>query len=267
MEVHKPDFVALRMDDPGACSKRYEVYSDTQWNLKGIRLSANWLFLKYLPPFRKWGVYRELTAADWERIFTLLQTYHARMTVAVTATWVESKDRLIPYPQKFPEAAAALREGVQAGLVQIANHGLTHCRTENNQFKPRWFESNRSMHREFYPDLGYEAQYSRLERAQGILQHWLKSDVLTLVPPGNLFQETTLEAAAALGFRYVWCATVPRQAHGLTVLGNEHSLAFHDRELVLEGLGWLQAHLEANQQKRFLFAEDLAQQQFVERLS
>src|SRR3989442_5561 len=56
---------ALRLDDVGASSKRYEVYSTRSWGLGRLRISGNWLFLKYLPGVKRWAPYRELTAAEW----------------------------------------------------------------------------------------------------------------------------------------------------------------------------------------------------------
>ena len=80
-----------------------------------------------MPPVKRWGPYRELTAGAWERILDALGAAGARMTVALTAGWVEPDGRVTPYPQKFPEAAAVVREGARGGALEVANHGYTHC--------------------------------------------------------------------------------------------------------------------------------------------
>ena len=119
--------VALRLDDVGAASKAHEVYGLTRLRLGdwSLPFPGNALFLKYVPPIKRWGPYRELAAADWEAIVTVLQAMSARMTVAVTAGWVERDGRVVPYPQKYPAAARALREGARRGVVEI---GRASCR-------------------------------------------------------------------------------------------------------------------------------------------
>src|SRR5262245_32614029 len=108
--------IALRMDDVGAASKRYEVYSNWNAGIGPLRVSGNWLFLKYLRPFKAWGPYPEIHVDQWRRIVSLLDRYRAKLTVAITAAWVESADRVVPFPERFPREAAALRKGAAAGL-------------------------------------------------------------------------------------------------------------------------------------------------------
>ena len=45
----------IRMDDVGAASKRHEVYGLTRLALGPFRVPfpGNWLWLKYLPPFKR----------------------------------------------------------------------------------------------------------------------------------------------------------------------------------------------------------------------
>ena len=89
--------IVLRFDDIGASSKRYEIYSSFRRTLGPLGTPGDWLFLKYLPGLRAWGPYRELRAPTWRKIFELLERYDARITLGVTATWVEREDRLVPY--------------------------------------------------------------------------------------------------------------------------------------------------------------------------
>lgn len=244
--------LCLRIDDIGASSKRFEVYS------KRFRGLGNWLFLKYLPGLRAWGPYREMTEGDWEAVFRILQDFRAKLTVAVTAAWVERDASLSPFPAKFPGEAAKLKEGLEAGLLEIANHGLTHCVLDGFRFRPRPFSSNRVSHREFWDWLPEAVHLDHLARSQDILQGYFRRPVTTLVPPGNVFCEATLRAARSVGIERVNCNTAGRPFPGLKIVGNEEVLAFHDRELVLMGTGWLRDRLAAQPaHARYVFANEL----------
>jgi len=251
--------IALRLDDVGACSKRYEIYSDFGVHLGPVSLSANWLCLKYLFPFRKWGPYREMTAPEWYSIFRLLESHKARLTVAVTAAWAESEQQLIPFPTRFPGEAAALKEGVQQGLIEVANHGLTHCVLQGDAFKPRWFSSNRQFHREFWDWIPLAQQEEHLRWSQDILQNYFQTNVVTFVPPGNVFTENTLKIAQRYGLRYVSCNVGPYQLGGMVILGNEGVIAFHDRDIVLKGVEWFKRLLDQHAGETFCFLRDLAE--------
>lgn len=249
---------ALRMDDVGASTKRYEVYSKKSWGIGRARVSGNWLFLKYLPGLKAWGPYRELEADEWRAVIDLLERASASMTVAVTAAWADGSERVTPFPERFPAAAAALREGVRRGRIEIANHGLTHCVLDDDLFKPRWFSSNRPYHREFLPSVPLSVQERHIQRAQDILQQYFETPVVTFVPPGNVYSDATLDIAQRHGLRYVSCATPPRQHGAMTVIGNEDVVAFHDRDLVVGGVGWLGATLDGHPATRFCSVAELA---------
>jgi peptidoglycan/xylan/chitin deacetylase (PgdA/CDA1 family) len=239
--------VALRLDDVGAASKANEVYGVTRLPIGGWSLPfpGNALFLKYVPPIKRWGPYRELTAADWERIAEMLRAASARMTVAVTAGWVESDGRVVPYPEKFPPAARALRECARRGLVEIAHHGYTHCVLEGRRYLPHAWASNRTYHREFHDWVPAATHREHVRRAQGILQDFFGMPVLTFVPPGNVFTRTTLESAMEAGLRYLSCRGAVRAADtaGLIPVADDAVLAVHDRDVVVRGWRWLEALL------------------------
>ena len=236
--------VALRMDDVGAASKRHEVYGVTRlrWGALRVPFPGNFLFLKYLPPIKRWGPYRELEAADWEAVLERLERGGSRMTVGVTAGWVEADGSIVPYPLKFPEASRALRGGVERGLLEVANHGYTHCVLQGRRFRPRLFSGNRGEHREFYDWLPEAVHREHLRVSQDILQNFLGRPVLTLVPPGNVLSGKTLAAAAEAGIRVVSCLGATRWAPfaGLTLVDDARVLAFHDRDVVVGGLAWLE---------------------------
>ncbi len=266
--------VALRLDDVGASTKKYEVYSTYTWKLsvkrktfklRGKKLKialGNWLFLKYLPGLKAWGPYREMTSQEWYAMLDLLEKFHGKLTVGVTATWAESQENLIPFPERFPEEAAVLKEGLQQGLLEIANHGLTHCVLKNNVFKPKWFSGNRQYHREFWDWIPPEVQEEHLQRSQEILQSYFQTDVVTFIPPGNMFTDVTLQWAEKYGIRYVSCQTSPQTGAGLVILGNEHVIPFHDREIVLNGLEWLKQLLVDQQDNQCCLVKELGEYVF-----
>ncbi len=256
-------FRALRMDDVGAASKRHEVYGLTRIPLWGraVPFPGDFLFLKYLPPIKCWGPYRELSAAEWEVILALLEEAGAKMTVAITAGWVELDGRIIPYPMKFAAAAGVIRQGLMRGLVEIANHGYTHCVLQDRLFRPRLFSGNRQYHREFYDWLPADIHREHLHRSQDILQSYFGTRVETFVPPGNLLSAKTVAAAREVGIRYISCLGAARwsPADGITFVDDARVLAFHDRNLVVSGLGFLRELLDARPGAHLVTVREIGQ--------
>lgn len=251
--------IALRMDDPGASSKFYEVHSKTKLKLKSRTLfSGDWFFFKYISPFKAWGRYRELSAKDWEDVIGILERRNAKLTVAVTATWA-SPESQIPFNHKFPDTAKALKQGVKLSLIEIANHGLTHNDGHPKAYRPSWFEGNRQHHREFKPGIPISLQREHIKRAQDILQSFFETEIVTFVPPGNAFTSDTLQVAKEFGIRYVSCNAEPRSEHGLEVLGNANTIAFHDKDLVEgDAAGELERFIDSAGDAEFVFVKDLA---------
>ena len=250
--MNAPARLCLRIDDIGASTKRHAVYSNK------LRGAGNWLFLKYLPGLRAWGRYREMEAEEWETVFSLLRKFRAKLTVGITACWVEYDGTLVPFPEKHPGEAAKLREGMREGLLEIANHGLTHCIVDGLKFRPRAFASNRSFHREFWGYLPPEHHIRNLERSQAILQGYFGAPITSFIPPGNVFSDATVSACRAVGITRINCQTQRRALPGFEIHGNEGVLAFHDRELVLQGPGWLANRLARQPPgTEYLFVRDL----------
>lgn len=251
----------LRMDDVGAASKRHEVYGATRLSLGTLRIPfpGNLLWLKYVPPFKQWGPYPELSATEWRQIVGLLSSTSARLTVAVTAAWVEDDGTLTPFPAKFPEVTAVLREGVRAGLLEIANHGLTHCLLERGAFRPKAFRGNRSFHREFYDFVPPEIQDAHIARAQDVLSDTFHTSIVTFVPPGNLLGPVTVEIARRHGIRFLSYRAPSRTDGVLPVVGDECGVAFHDRDVVLHGVGWLHRALDRLRGRPVLFVRELGE--------
>ncbi len=149
-------------------------------------------------------------------------------------------------PQKFPAAARALREGARRGVVEIANHGYTHCVLEGRRYLPRAFSGNRTEHREFYDWVPAATHREHVRRAQEILREFFGVPVVTFVPPGNVFTRVTLDAAAEAGLRYISCLDAGRLGNvaGLTPIPDHAVLALHDRDVVVHGLPWLDRLLQ-----------------------
>lgn len=255
------DRLALRIDDIGASSKRYEVYSDKNWCIGPLKVSGNWLFLKYLPAIKKWGPYREMMDTEWFQVFDVLAQADAKLTVGITASWVESEHSNPSFPERFPAEAQALRQGLQQGLIEIANHGLTHCVTAGNAFKPKLMDGNRAQHREFWDWLPDDLHEEHIARSQEILQGYFKTDVVTFVPPGNVFSAATLRSAKKHGIRYVSSNTVNDLGQDIRMIDPEMVLAYHDRELVLEGVSWLKALLADHREQEKVFLRELGELQ------
>ncbi len=259
------DAVALRLDDVGAASKQHEVYGITRMHIGPLALPfpGNLLFLKYVPPIKRWAPYAELSAAQWEEILTALATSGAKLTVAVTAGWVERDGRVVPFPTKFPDQARALRHGRERGLLEIANHGYTHCVLEDGLFRPRLFSGNRPYHREFYDWLPEDVHREHLHAAQDILGSWFGAPIETLVPPGNVLSSKTVRAAPAAGIRFIsrLGGAPGGDAAGVIFVDDTRVVAFHDRDLVRRGIRFLGRQLSDRPGATFVTVSELGRQQ------
>lgn len=243
--------LALRIDDIGASSK-YQLYYTKRWY-------SNFGPLRDRRLFGHWAPYREMSARDWQQVFRILGRFHAKLTVGITATWVEDDGTLVPFPDKFPDEAKAIGEGLSKGLLEIANHGLTHCVLEGKQFRRRFgYGTNRPYHREFWEWISADHQLDHVQRAQDILTGYYRTDITTFVPPGNVYSEQTLEACRTVGLRTLNCERPKlRSGDAPRVIGDDNVLAFHDRELVVFGTEWLETALKRLPRPPQLFIRDL----------
>jgi len=157
----------LRLDDLGASSKRYEWWSRYRW--------ANVWPLHSRHFFGAWGPYRELSAWQLRAIFQAIERHGARLTVAITANWVERDGTLTSYSRKFPDQAAVVIEWATKGVIRVAAHGRTHC--VPGKHRPRWIGGNRRWHREHGADPG---------PARHQLAKDLRLPVTRYVAPGEL---------------------------------------------------------------------------------
>ena len=238
----------LRIDDIGASTKQFEVYSKRRF--------GNFLFLKYLPWFKAWGPYQEMSADEWQQVLDLLTKCPAKLTVGVTASWVEKDSNMVPFPEKFPAQARVIKQGYKKGLLEIANHGFTHCVV--GKHLPRLFSSNRKYHREFWDWISRDIHFEHLEKSQTIFQEWLGESPTTLIPPGNVYTVDTLEAAKKHGIERINSYIDHGVESSVRIINNDQIDAFHDREIVLEGKVWLERKLNSyNPDTNFFFIKNL----------
>lgn len=235
--------IIFRMDDVGASSKKWEVYGKCSLNFGRFKVNipfiANFLFLKYLSIFKGWGPYQELSEKQWVEILNILKKHQATMTVGITAGWVEKNGVITPFPEKYPKQAKIIKNGLHSGLLEVANHGLTHCVV--GKHLPKFFLSNRKYHREFWDWVPSEEHRKHLETSQKILEDFFEVKIETFIPPGNVWTENSEKFAFKNGIRYI--SSSERVApHGK--ISNEIKyiskdvFAFHDREISLYGIRW-----------------------------
>ena len=203
---------------------------------------ANVWFFKRMWPFRKWARYNELTSDEWQAILQMLKHHRIVPIVAITATWVEQDGTLTPFPDKFPEEAAILKDAADKGDIFIANHGLTHCVI--GKHLPSFWHSNREFHREFYPKFDQSYHTEHIQKSQKILEEFFARPVEILVPPGNIWSIKTYYAMQGTNLKKVICNQYMQDSNEkLTdiqfIHDGENMFYFHDMELKRYGLTWL----------------------------
>ena len=222
--------IVFRMDDVGASTKEFNVYSNYRF--------GNFLFLKKIWPFKAWAPYKEINYKIWEEIFNFLYKYNFKMTLAVTASWVDGNNNKIPFPEKFPNESEIIKKAYNQNLIEIVNHGWTHCVV--GEHLPRRFSSVRKYHREFWDWIPFEIQYSHLKNAEKILHNWLGDKVKIFVPPGNVYSIQTLNALDAIGFQAINTSVIIKNnVNKIKMIDNTNVFSFHDRDVVVEGVKWL----------------------------
>jgi len=240
--------IVFRMDDVGASTKKFEIYSN--------KMFGNFLFLKRMPYFKAWGPYDELTSDNWIDIFNFIGENNYKISLAITAAWVDEKNNLIPFYDKFPDQAKVIHDYLKKDIIEINNHGLTHCVV--GKHKPRLFSSNRKYHREFWEWLPYETQYFNISKSSEIFKNWLGFSPDILVPPGNVYSIDTIKICEELNFKTINSSKTFHLKTNIRILNNDNVFAFHDRDISLYGSVWLK-NLYKNYSKshQFHFIKEL----------
>lgn len=236
----------VRIDDIGASTKHFEQYGKKLFTYKSFPYFyfpfANIGFFKRIPPFRRWGKYDELTAPEWTVLLEIFRKSNIQPIIGITACWVEKNDTLTPFPEKFPEEATILKQALQKRDIIVANHGLTHCRV--GLHLPRFMGSNRTFHREFWPELDQSVHTQHIQESQRILESYFETPVTIFVPPGNVWSKKTYRAlqqtsiTSVHSHRYMLDSQEPMD--GITFVDDRKDfLLWHDRELKLLGPTWV----------------------------
>jgi hypothetical protein len=202
---------------------------------------ANFWFFKRTRPFKKWGPYEELTSDEWQTFLDIFKKNDIVPIIAVTACWVDEKNNLIPFPEKFPQEAAILKKAFLSDEIIIANHGLTHCIV--GKHLPRLFSSNRQFHREFWPYLKQAWHTEHIRKSQNILENYFGRPIEIFVPPGNVWSKKTYQAMKNTSLKKVisnkYMLDYDEPMDGIEFIDDKDYLNFHDRELKLFGIPWL----------------------------
>ncbi|NMB47897.1 DUF2334 domain-containing protein [Candidatus Kuenenbacteria bacterium] len=234
-----------RIDDIGASTKYYNQWGRQKFSWRGITYFyfpwANYGFLKRVWPFRGWAKYEELTAEEWQKYLEIFYNNQIKPIVAVTATWVDEKSNLIPFPEKFPAEAATLKQAADEGRITVANHGLTHCLV--GRHLPHFRYSNRKAHREFWPDLPSELHREHILESQKILEDYFARKIEIFVPSGNVWSIKTYEALKETNIKKVIAARYMLETNkameGIEFIQDDNFVRLHDRDLKLHNIKWL----------------------------
>jgi len=226
----------FRIDDIGACTKQYERYSK-------VPIFGNLAFLKHRKILGNWGPYEELSIKELNLLFDSINNKNKKLAVAVTASWVATDNKLIPFDKKFPEQAKFLKNLDKKGEITIINHGLSHCVVGMQM--PHFFKSNRIYHREFVDWLPEFMHKKHLIKSQEILENWLERPVTILAPPGNNYSYKTVRACEGTNINLIHSSNnfIPKDSN-ISFLDSKECICFHDREVKLFGIKFIKKLLE-----------------------
>lgn len=243
--------VTFRIDDIGASTKHYNQHGRKWLKFRGKRVFylpwANFWFFKRISPFRGWAKYEEITKNQWIEFLKVFKDNGIVPIIAVTACWVEKDGSMTSFPVKFPEQAELLKSAYLNGEIIIANHGLTHCIV--GKHLPKFWGSNRSYHREFRPEMPFKWHKDHIEQSQAILESFFEKPIEILVPPGNLWSVKTYEALLGTNIKKIicnsyMCDSLDKMKGIEFIKDDKEFFNFHDRELVLYGIKWLQDRIK-----------------------
>ena len=169
---------------------------------------------KVIIRFDDYGV---LCNHDWiqieEEIIRLHEKYNIKLTFSVIP---ESRYPLVRHPlspQSYPvevdssrvnclytpplntegsQRIAILREAVEKGIIEVALHGYYHPKGYSNTVK----------NTEYY-NIPYDTQYWKLKNGKYILDSLFNTNVTTLVPPHNTYDNLTLDLMQEFGFNCI----------------------------------------------------------------
>lgn len=113
-----------------------------------------------------------------------------------------------PYPlQAGSERVNVLKESVAKGISEVTLHGFYH---------PKGYSNN--LNTEFY-GVPYDVQYYKLQQGKRILDSLFNTNVTTLVPPHNTYDNLTLDLLEDIGYKCI-SAKQPTITAPISATGN-----------------------------------------------
>ena len=108
---------ALRIDDIGSSTKKFEVYSKKKL--------GNFLFLKYLKGFKAWGTSREMSVEEWnEGHLSLAKNIEWQdIGIEIQEVALVKEQRIIVYCRSGKRAGKAFITLTDLGYTNVINAG------------------------------------------------------------------------------------------------------------------------------------------------
>jgi hypothetical protein len=156
------------------------------------------------PRLRETNVQRTQIWAAEQAVDGLFQKYGLRYVIAIIP---ESNGISLG---EDPEKVSFIKRAVQAGRVEVAQHGFSHTNFARQNHRPGEFR-----------DRNYESQLHDIAQGREILVRALDlTDIRTFVPPWNAWTSDTANIIKKLGFQILSadCYYYYKSAKGLTIV-------------------------------------------------
>lgn len=127
-----------------------------------------------------------------QQIFALFERYGIPCTVAVIPDVCEGAFEDATSQNFLPlsnDKATMLRDGVAAGTLEVAQHGLTHQA-----------QTTDGTTRSEFRGLSYDQQSQRIASGKAMLEQAVGQTVKVFVPPWDTYDDNTVRALGDLGF-------------------------------------------------------------------
>jgi peptidoglycan/xylan/chitin deacetylase (PgdA/CDA1 family) len=151
--------------------------------------------------------YSARSPTELERsILDIFRRHRAHVTFSVIP-YARVDDDADPTPKEVVpltlEKARLLRDAMEEGFLEVAQHGYSHQRVPN--MRRAFLEPPRRYHSEFSGDAP-AVQSRKISDGRALLEERLATKIHTFVPPWNGYDRHTLEVLAELGFRAISAA-------------------------------------------------------------
>jgi peptidoglycan/xylan/chitin deacetylase (PgdA/CDA1 family) len=116
-----------------------------------------------------------------EGVVRVFQKHHIPLVLGVIPC--DSKERMILDPNY--SFLPILKKAVSNQSIEIAQHGLNHCKVSTGEFG----------------NVAIEEQYRRIIKGKAILDSIFKTKIITFIPPYNAYDNNTLAVMGKIGFK------------------------------------------------------------------